>query len=100
MAQRSASSLLVVAMCVCGMFALQTAFLAPNEQRTLRGCTQDQGTIANVAAVSVAAGLPEAAHAKLPDEFVIFAPIVDVLPTLPIFFLLLAFLWQASVGFR
>ena len=51
----------------------------------------------------VAAGAliaPEAAHARLPEEFVIFAPIVDVLPILPIFFLLLAFLWQASVGFR
>ena len=44
--------------------------------------------------------VPEAAHARLPEEFVFFAPIVDVLPILPIFFLLLAFLWQASVGFR
>ena len=30
------------------------------------------------------------------QEFVIFAPIVDVLPILPIFFFLLAFLWQAD----
>jgi len=38
--------------------------------------------------------------AKLPDAYVIFSPIVDVLPAIPIFFLLLAFVWQASVGFR
>ena len=64
------------------------------------------------------------AHARLPEaletfctfihvhvtalrvqEFVIFAPIVDVLPILPVFFFLLAFLWQARchllvAGFR
>jgi photosystem II PsbK protein len=38
--------------------------------------------------------------AKLPDAYVIFSPIVDVLPAIPVFFLLLAFVWQASVGFR
>lgn len=37
---------------------------------------------------------------KLPDAFVVFNPIVDVLPAIPVFFLLLAFVWQASVGFR
>jgi len=37
---------------------------------------------------------------KLPDAFVAFSPVVDVLPSIPIFFLLLAFVWQASVGFR
>jgi photosystem II PsbK protein len=37
---------------------------------------------------------------KLPDAYAIFSPIVDVLPVIPIFFLLLAFVWQASVGFR
>nr|YP_009675002.1 photosystem II protein K [Rhizochromulina marina]QDH81853.1 photosystem II protein K [Rhizochromulina marina] len=38
--------------------------------------------------------------ARLPDAYVVFSPIVDVLPAIPIFFLLLAFVWQASVGFR
>ena len=57
---------------------------------------QDLAKLAAAGALIV----PEAAHARLPEEFVIFAPIVDVLPVLPIFFLLLAFLWQASVGFR
>ena len=37
---------------------------------------------------------------RLPDAYVIFSPVVDVLPAIPIFFLLLAFVWQASVGFR
>jgi photosystem II PsbK protein len=34
------------------------------------------------------------------DAYVVFSPVVDVLPSIPIFFLLLAFVWQASVGFR
>ncbi|NJO40102.1 MAG: photosystem II reaction center protein K [Cyanobacteria bacterium CRU_2_1] len=38
--------------------------------------------------------------AKLPEAYAIFDPLVDVLPVIPIFFLLLAFVWQASVGFR
>ena len=38
--------------------------------------------------------------AKLPEAYAIFDPLVDVLPIIPIFFLLLAFVWQASVGFR
>jgi len=37
---------------------------------------------------------------RLPDAYVAFSPVVDVLPAIPIFFLLLAFVWQASVGFR
>jgi len=37
---------------------------------------------------------------RLPEAYVIFSPIVDVLPAIPVFFLLLAFVWQASVGFR
>jgi photosystem II PsbK protein len=37
---------------------------------------------------------------KLPDAYVIFSPVVDILPSIPVFFLLLAFVWQASVGFR
>ena len=38
--------------------------------------------------------------ARLPDAYMIFSPIVDVLPIIPVLFLLLAFVWQASVGFR
>nr|WLD05910.1 photosystem II protein K [Meringosphaera mediterranea]WLD06125.1 photosystem II protein K [Meringosphaera mediterranea]WLD06234.1 photosystem II protein K [Meringosphaera mediterranea] len=37
---------------------------------------------------------------KLPEAYTIFSPIIDVLPAVPVFFLLLAFVWQASVGFR
>lgn len=37
---------------------------------------------------------------KLPGFFAIFSPLVDVLPAIPILFFLLAFVWQASVGFR
>lgn len=38
--------------------------------------------------------------AKLPEAFQIFDPLVDVLPLIPLFFLLLAFVWQAAIGFR
>ncbi|ERN42311.1 photosystem II 4 kDa reaction centre component [Rubidibacter lacunae KORDI 51-2] len=38
--------------------------------------------------------------AKLPEAYSIFDPLVDVLPLIPLFFLLLAFVWQASVGFK
>ncbi|CAM9095236.1 unnamed protein product [Sphacelaria rigidula] len=37
---------------------------------------------------------------KLPELYLIYSPIIDVLPIVPVLFLLLAFLWQASVGFR
>jgi photosystem II PsbK protein len=37
---------------------------------------------------------------KLPEAYAIFKPLVDILPIIPIFFLLLAFVWQAAVGFR
>uniref|UniRef100_A0A061RU76 Photosystem II PsbK protein n=1 Tax=Tetraselmis sp. GSL018 TaxID=582737 RepID=A0A061RU76_9CHLO len=37
---------------------------------------------------------------KLPEAYAIFDPIVDVLPIIPVFFLLLAFVWQAAVSFR
>ena len=37
---------------------------------------------------------------KLPEAYEIFIPIVDVLPIVPVFFLLLAFVWQSSVSFR
>ena len=38
--------------------------------------------------------------AKLPGAFALFSPLVDVLPVIPVLFLLLAFVWQDSVGFR
>jgi len=38
--------------------------------------------------------------AKLPEAYAIFNPIVDVMPVIPLFFLLLAFVWQAAVSFR
>ncbi|MGY6529178.1 MAG: photosystem II reaction center protein K [Cyanobacterium sp.] len=38
--------------------------------------------------------------AQLPEAYAIFKPLVDVLPVIPLFFLLLAFVWQAAVGFR
>ena len=38
--------------------------------------------------------------ARLPEAYVIFSPIVDVFPIIPVFFLLLAFVWQAAIGFR
>ena len=37
---------------------------------------------------------------KLPEAYMIFRPLVDILPVIPIFFLLLAFVWQAAIGFR
>lgn len=38
--------------------------------------------------------------AKLPEAYSIFGPLIDVMPVIPVFFLLLAFVWQAAVGFR
>ena len=38
--------------------------------------------------------------ARLPEAYVLFSPIVDVLPIIPVLFILLAFVWQASVSFR
>nr|YP_009754007.1 photosystem II protein K [Ottelia cordata]YP_010164628.1 photosystem II protein K [Ottelia alismoides]YP_010279653.1 PsbK [Ottelia acuminata]YP_010279738.1 PsbK [Ottelia acuminata var. jingxiensis]YP_010279825.1 PsbK [Ottelia acuminata var. lunanensis]YP_010279910.1 PsbK [Ottelia acuminata var. songmingensis]YP_010279996.1 PsbK [Ottelia balansae]YP_010280081.1 PsbK [Ottelia emersa]YP_010280169.1 PsbK [Ottelia fengshanensis]YP_010280255.1 PsbK [Ottelia guanyangensis]YP_010280340.1 PsbK len=38
--------------------------------------------------------------AKLPEAYAIFNPIVDVMPVIPLFFFLLAFVWQAAVSFR
>jgi photosystem II PsbK protein len=37
---------------------------------------------------------------QLPEAYQSFGPLVDILPIIPLFFLLLAFVWQASVGFR
>nr|YP_009395622.1 photosystem II protein K [Vertebrata isogona]ARW64647.1 photosystem II protein K [Vertebrata isogona] len=36
----------------------------------------------------------------LPEAYILFRPLVDILPVIPIFFLLLAFVWQAAIGFR
>ncbi|MBO9997433.1 MAG: photosystem II reaction center protein K [Cyanobacteria bacterium SID2] len=38
--------------------------------------------------------------AKLPEAYQVFDPLVDVLPVIPVFFLLLAFVWQAAIGFK
>nr|YP_009646490.1 K protein of photosystem II [Chloropicon maureeniae]QBX98196.1 K protein of photosystem II [Chloropicon maureeniae] len=38
--------------------------------------------------------------AKLPEAYAPFDPIVNVLPIIPLFFFLLAFVWQAAVSFR
>nr|YP_009113709.1 photosystem II protein K [Zamia furfuracea]QGS64974.1 photosystem II protein K [Microcycas calocoma]QWW89662.1 photosystem II protein K [Zamia fischeri]AFM54159.1 PsbK [Zamia furfuracea]AFR45356.1 photosystem II protein K [Zamia furfuracea]QKN99100.1 photosystem II protein K [Microcycas calocoma] len=38
--------------------------------------------------------------AKLPEAYAISDPIVDVMPVIPVFFFLLAFVWQAAVSFR
>lgn len=37
---------------------------------------------------------------KLPETYIMFRPLVDILPIIPVFFLLLAFVWQAAIGFR
>jgi len=37
---------------------------------------------------------------KLPEAYAIFNPIVDIMPVIPLFFFLLAFVWQAAVSFR
>ncbi len=38
--------------------------------------------------------------AKLPEAYAPFDPIVDILPVIPVLFILLAFVWQAAVSFR
>nr|YP_010991244.1 photosystem II protein K [Psittacanthus schiedeanus]WOX61517.1 photosystem II protein K [Psittacanthus schiedeanus] len=37
---------------------------------------------------------------KLPDAYAFLNSIVDVMPVIPVFFFLLAFVWQAAVSFR
>eukprot|EP00929_Paragymnodinium_shiwhaense_P108891 TRINITY_DN7523_c0_g5_i1.p2 TRINITY_DN7523_c0_g5~~TRINITY_DN7523_c0_g5_i1.p2 ORF type:complete len:104 (+),score=33.36 TRINITY_DN7523_c0_g5_i1:66-377(+) len=100
--RRSGAVLLALVACVCALQLLQTSFVAaPAAKQSLRGSDVNGADAAKLSAAAGAlAMLPDAAQARLPDEFVIYAPIVDVLPILPIFFFLLAFLWQASVGFR
>ncbi|CAK9019209.1 Photosystem II reaction center protein K (PSII-K), partial [Durusdinium trenchii] len=87
------SGLLVLLAALAALCFLQSAFVGPSKTEV----SQDAAKLAVAGAVLAT---PEAAHARLPEEFVIFAPIVDVLPILPVFFFLLAFLWQAAVGFR
>merc|ERR1740121_3127331 len=103
MATRRSSALLLLATGACAAFLLSSAFVGPQAQArstALRGNGQlSEHDLAKLVAAGVVVA-PQAAQARLPDEFVMFAPIVDVLPVIPIFFLLLAFLWQASVGFR
>nr|WOK78839.1 photosystem II protein K [Hydrangea platyarguta] len=38
--------------------------------------------------------------AKLPEAYAFLNPIVNVMPVIPLFFFLLAFVWQAAVSFR
>ena len=38
--------------------------------------------------------------AALPEGYVMFDPLVDILPIIPVLFFLLAFVWQAAVGFK
>nr|YP_009538678.1 photosystem II 3.9 kDa protein [Phacus pleuronectes]AYQ93694.1 photosystem II 3.9 kDa protein [Phacus pleuronectes] len=38
--------------------------------------------------------------ALLPEAYLPFDPLVDILPIIPILFFLLAFVWQAAVKFR
>nr|YP_008994378.1 photosystem II protein K [Viviania marifolia]AGV02807.1 photosystem II protein K [Viviania marifolia] len=37
---------------------------------------------------------------KLPEAYAFLNPVVDVMPVIPLFFFLLAFVWQAAVSFR
>nr|QFK69435.1 photosystem II protein K [Ixonanthes chinensis] len=37
---------------------------------------------------------------RLPEAYAFLNPIVDVMPVIPVFFFLLAFVWQAAVSFR
>ncbi|CAI9119101.1 photosystem II subunit K (plastid) [Oldenlandia corymbosa var. corymbosa] len=37
---------------------------------------------------------------KLPEAYAFLNPIVDIMPAIPVFFFLLAFVWQAAVSFR
>nr|YP_010542067.1 photosystem II protein K [Pittosporum truncatum]UYG19595.1 photosystem II protein K [Pittosporum truncatum] len=38
--------------------------------------------------------------AKLPEAYAFLNPVVDLMPVIPLFFFLLAFVWQAAVSFR
>eukprot|EP00448_Togula_jolla_P009238 CAMPEP_0170607960 /NCGR_PEP_ID=MMETSP0224-20130122/21332_1 /TAXON_ID=285029 /ORGANISM="Togula jolla, Strain CCCM 725" /LENGTH=96 /DNA_ID=CAMNT_0010933159 /DNA_START=72 /DNA_END=362 /DNA_ORIENTATION=+ len=92
---RSGAALLLL-VAAAGLLTMPCSFVTPQSSKQYEG----EAARMAAAAAGLAVTMPEAAQARLPDEFVAFAPIVDVLPILPVFFLLLAFLWQASVGFR
>nr|YP_009356933.1 PsbK [Fritillaria usuriensis]YP_009470048.1 photosystem II protein K [Fritillaria karelinii]YP_010211425.1 photosystem II protein K [Toxicopueraria peduncularis]APO09074.1 photosystem II protein K [Fritillaria karelinii]ARD71531.1 PsbK [Fritillaria usuriensis]AVF91771.1 photosystem II protein K [Fritillaria karelinii]QJE36196.1 photosystem II protein K [Fritillaria usuriensis]QJE36280.1 photosystem II protein K [Fritillaria usuriensis] len=38
--------------------------------------------------------------AKLPEAYAFLNPLIDIMPIIPLFFFLLAFVWQAAVSFR
>lgn len=38
--------------------------------------------------------------AGLPEGYELFDPLIDILPIIPVLFFLLAFVWQAAVGFK
>ncbi|HIK21565.1 photosystem II reaction center protein K [Synechococcus sp. R55.6] len=38
--------------------------------------------------------------ASLPEGYELFDPLIDILPIIPVLFFLLAFVWQAAVGFK
>merc|ERR1712008_634121 len=97
MAVSRSSALLLVAACATFLMSFNGAFVSPPGERALRGMELAERELAGLAVAGASvATIPKAVHARLPEEFVIFAPIVDVLPSIPFFFLLLAFLWQAS----
>ena len=48
--------------------------------------------------LSLLAGSSPHTLAQLPEAYQAFGPLVDILPIIPLFFLLLAFVWQASGG--
>mmetsp|Transcript_18071 Transcript_18071/g.32769 ORF Transcript_18071/g.32769 Transcript_18071/m.32769 type:complete len:100 (+) Transcript_18071:69-368(+) len=99
MAGRRTNALTIAIMALIGCCALQSAFVsAPGAATSLRGSQVD--AVTGIVAGSAVAIVPQAAQARLPDDYQVFAPIVDFLPLLPVFFFLLAFLWQAMVGFR
>lgn len=60
----------------------------------------DHHTVSGMALSSLLAGSALHTMAQLPEAYQAFGPLVDILPIIPLFFLLLAFVWQASVGFR
>jgi len=38
--------------------------------------------------------------AILPAPYGMFRPLIDIMPVIPLLFLLLAFVWQAAIGFK
>nr|YP_010209530.1 PsbK [Impatiens davidii]UBA17471.1 PsbK [Impatiens davidii] len=56
--------------------------------------------ILNLICINSALYLSSFFFAKLPEVYAFLNPIVDVMPVIPLFFFLLAFVWQAAVSFR